>query len=99
MSETAEKKQTQRKAAVKGPLPKQEIVMYIGPDIPGAKQNTVFNNGLPDALKEKVKEHPVFRSLVVPVEKLAQARVELENRGSALSVLYQKAQEISRKEG
>ncbi len=100
MSETTEKKQqTQRKAAVKESLPKQEIVMYIGPDIPGAKQNTVFNNGLPDALKEKIKEHPVFRSLIVPVGKLAQARVELEKKGSALSVLYQKAQEISRKEG
>lgn len=99
MSEAAEKKQqTTKKAAVKESPPKQGSVMYIGPDIPGAKQNTVFHNGLPDVLKEKVKEHPVFRSMIIPVEKLAQARMELETEGSALYVLYRKAQNAGRKE-
>lgn len=100
MSET-EKKQTQtaRKAAVKEGLKKTETVVYIGPDIPGAKQYTVFNNGLPDALKEKIKRHPVFHSLVIPVEKLPQASVELAKEGSAMNIFYKKAQEANRKEG
>ena len=68
-----------------------EIVVYIGPDIPGAKQYTTYNAGLPDALKEKIKEHPFFNSLAVPVEKLAKASAELEKEGSALSILYRKA--------
>lgn len=68
-----------------------EIVVYIGPDIPGAKQYTTYNAGLPDALKEKIKEHPFFNSLVVPVEKLAKASAELAKEGSALSILYRKA--------
>ena len=68
-----------------------EIVVYIGPDIPGAKQYTTYNAGLPDALKEKIKEHPFFNSLVVPVEKLAGAIAELGKEGSALSILYRRA--------
>ena len=68
-----------------------ETVVYIGPDIPGAKQYTTYNAGLPDALKEKIKEHPFFNSLVVPVEKLAKASAELAKEGSALSILYRKA--------
>ena len=68
-----------------------ETGVYIGPDIPGAKQYTTYNAGLPDALKEKIKEHPFFNSLVVPVEKLAKASAELAKEGSALSILYRKA--------
>ena len=74
-----------------------EIVVYIGPDIPGAKQYTTYNAGLPDALKEKIKEHPFFNSLVVPVEKLAKASAELAKEGSALNILYQKASALSKK--
>ncbi|MCM1220570.1 MAG: hypothetical protein NC548_39395 [Lachnospiraceae bacterium] len=68
-----------------------ETLVYIGPDIPGAKQYTTYNAGLPDALKEKIKERPFFNSLVVPVEKLAGAMAELGKEGSALSTLYRKA--------
>ena len=68
-----------------------EIVVYIGPDIPGAKQYTTYNAGLPDALKEKIKEHPFFNSFVVPVGKLAQANAELAQEESALSILFRKA--------
>lgn len=90
-----EKKQASGKTAPKDDLRKSLI--YIGPDIPGAKQFTIFNNGLPDALKEKIKEHPFFHSLVVPVDKLAQARLELSREGSALSVFYKKAAVIIKK--
>ena len=68
-------------------------MVYIGPNIPGAKQYTTYNAGLPDALKEKIKEQPFFNSFVVPVEKLARASAELAREGSALSTLYRKASE------
>lgn len=96
MSEAAEKKQTPMKAA-KAPEKQQGIVVYIGPDIPGAKQFTTYNNGLPDALKEQIVEHRVFESLVVPVERLAKASAELAKEGSALNILYQKASAFSKK--
>lgn len=93
MSEETEKKQTPRKAAAKAPEKQQGIVVYIGPDIPGAKQYTTYNNGLPDALKDRVKTQPFFNSLIVPVERLAQASAELAREGSALSVFFKRAAE------
>ena len=86
-----DKKQTAKKSGVKEAEQKQGSLVYIGPDIPGAKQYTVFNNGLPDVLKEKIKKYPFFNSLVIPVERLAKANAELAKRGSALSTLFQKA--------
>lgn len=74
------------------------VSVYIGPDIPEAKQYTVFNNGLPDVLKTKMKEYPFFRPLVIPVEKLSKACAELSREGSALHVLYGKARENKSKE-
>lgn len=91
MSEAAEKKQTPKKAAAKEPEKQAGIVVYIGPDIPGAKQYTTYNNGLPDALKDRVKTQPFFNSLIVPVERLAQASAELAKEGSALSVFFKRA--------
>lgn len=88
MSET---KKPAGKAKAAPATQEAETVVYIGPDIPGAKQYTTYNAGLPDALKEKIKEHPFFNSLVVPVEKLARASAELAREGSALSILYRKA--------
>ena len=87
----SEAKKTVGKAKAAPATQEAEIVVYIGPDIPGAKQYTTYNAGLPDALKEKIKEHPFFNSLVVPVEKLARASAELAREGSALSILYRKA--------
>ncbi len=69
----------------------REPVVYIGPDIPDVKQYTVFNNGLPAILIQKIADKPFFNSLVVPVTKLAQANVDLAKEGSALNVLYKKA--------
>lgn len=91
MSET-EKKQTTKKVVAKETPQKQGTVVYIGPDIPGAKQYTTYNNGLPDALKEKIKEHPFFNSFVIPVAKLARASAELMQEESALNILFRKAE-------
>lgn len=75
-----------------------EPIVYIGPDIPGIKQYSVYNNGLPDALKEKTKEHPVFLSLIVPVSRLPQANKELSTEGSALTTLFQRANQLIKRE-
>lgn len=90
MSET-KKPAGKAKAKAASATQEAETVVYIGPDIPGAKQYTTYNAGLPDALKEKIKEHPFFNSFVVPVEKLAKASAELAKEGSALSILYRRA--------
>ena len=94
MSNT-DKKQTPvvKQTVIKETAQKPEIVVYIGPDIPGAKQYTTFNNGLPEELKKKISEQPFFRSFVVPVAGLARANVDLAREGSALNVLFCRASE------
>lgn len=95
MSET-EKSENVKKEAVPRTAPKKKgvegTVVYVGPDMPGiAKQYAVFNNGLPEALKEFIKDRPVFRQLVVPVGQLTQVNVELGKEGSAMNALYRRA--------
>lgn len=55
MSEATEKKQTPKKAAAKEPEKQAGIVVYIGPDIPGAKQYTTYNNGFWRTEQEKTR--------------------------------------------
>lgn len=69
-----------------------ETLVYVGPDLPGVvKRYAVFNHGLPKELKDHIKDKPVLRSLIIPVERLAKVNVELSKEGSAYYVLYQKA--------
>lgn len=89
MSELMEKKQVSINKKTKEMS--KEAVVYIGPDISGVKQYTTYNAGIPDALKDKIKEHPFFNAFVIPVGKLAWANAEIEKQGSALNILYQKA--------
>ena len=89
----SEAKKTVGKAKAAPATQEAEIVVYIGPDIPGAKQYTTYNNGLPDVLKDRVKTQSFFSSLIVPVERLAQASAELVREGSALSVFFKRAAE------
>ena len=93
----SEAKKTVRKARTVPNVQETGSMVYIGPDIPGAKQYTVYNAGLPDALNEQIVEHRVFESLVVPVERMANASAELAKEGSALNVLYQKASALKNK--
>ena len=46
----------------------QAPVAYCGPTIKGiAPQYTVFVDGLPDKLKEKVEQVPLLKALIVPL--------------------------------
>lgn len=82
------------KAAEKKEKAAAGTVVYIGPTFPGiAKQNTIYNNGIPAALARKVKEKPVVASLIVPIGQLAAASAELAKGGSARSILFNKAKE------
>lgn len=77
----AVKKET-REAAV-GP------VAYIGPTIKNVvRSNTVFNHGIPDKLKDFLKEKPIANELMVPLSNLAEKRKELMKENSQLAVFF-----------
>ena len=68
-----------------------ETLAYVGPTIVGvASHNTVFNNGLPDALKLAIEKESAFRGLVIPIDKLASALKEIDTKSGATFSLYEK---------
>lgn len=74
-----------------------KAVAYIGPTFRGAAKGTVYNNGLPQALKEAIEAKPAISQLLVPVEGLPKANKSLADPDSALSRLYQVAEEHVKK--
>lgn len=73
----------------------QAPVAYCGPTIKGiAPQYTVFVDGLPDKLKEKVEQVPFLKALIVPLDKLAEMRVKIEQDGTRENILYKKATDL-----
>lgn len=71
--------------------PKDERIVYVGPTIPGvATRNTTYD-GMPEQLREAIKEAPCLQNLCVPVSELAVALEEIRNRQGATYTMYKKA--------
>lgn len=65
--------------------------VYCGPSVRGvARQFTVYTGGIPDALKEFIREHRAAKGLLVGVERFAQVRTRLETPGTAEAILFGK---------
>lgn len=70
-------------------------VAYCGPTVKGiAPQYTVFVDGLPEKLKEKVERVPLLNALIVPLDKLAEMRVKIDREGTRENILYNKAADL-----
>lgn len=66
-------------------------LVYIGPTITGVvKEGTAFTSGLPESLKDMMKENPLLNRMVVSVNNLAEAMNEVRDSGSALNAIYNK---------
>ena len=75
------------------PAAKAGTRVYCGPTIPGvAKQFTFYRGGVPEALAEARKQHPVLGGLIVPLEQLPEAMEQLRKKTGPIYALYQKAQ-------
>lgn len=67
--------------------------VYVGPTIPGVvKANTIFRNGLPAALSERMEQDGVVKSLVIPLEDWPRVRQELAAQRGTISRLYRMVQ-------
>lgn len=72
----------------------QEPVVYVGPTVQNiVVANTVFNNGITEALKNKCAAFPALATMTLPLSEYSQALAELRNPTSALSLLYKKIEE------
>ena len=82
---STEKKTT---AAQEAQTPAEAVGKGIAP------QYTVFVDGLPEKLKEKVEQVPFLKALIVPLDKLAEMRVKIEQDGTRENILYKKAADL-----
>lgn len=74
-----------------------QVLVYVGPSFKGAIRGTVYNNGLPDVLKEVIKEKPVIGELLVPISELPLANRELMDADSARNRIFRIANDYFRK--
>lgn len=78
-----------RAAASKAKEGGKEPVAYVGPDIKNVAINgTVYIDGLPEPLQEKIGDVPALKGLLVPISNLAAAGVAITTQGTALNNLY-----------
>lgn len=87
------KENVERREAAGQEAKELEKVIYMGPTIKNvAVQGTVYEGGLPPELEEKAKKNPALQALIIPLKDLPKANAELATPGSALDVLYKKAE-------
>ena len=69
-------------------------MVYCGPALPGvARQYTVYRNGIPGPLAEALADNSALSGLVLPLDRLPEARKSISGRAGPLYRLYQLAQE------
>lgn len=84
------KKQAERK--------KETPKIYVGPTIEGmAIQNVVYNNGIPDAATEAIKEEPAIASLFLPLERFSMATSMLSTGKGYIFEAFIKALEYKKR--
>jgi len=68
-------------------------VVYCGPELPGvARQYTVYTNGLPAPLAEAAERDPALRGLILPLERLPEARRAFAEQSGHIYRLFRLAQ-------
>lgn len=67
--------------------------MYMGPSIPGTvKHGTVFMGDLPEELEKKAAEVKGIRNLLVPIDRITDARKSLSEPGSVENVSFSRVE-------
>ena len=72
----------------------QNPCVYCGPTVRGvARQYTTFQGGIPDALRDFIREHPEARGLIVSTAWFPAMRRRLDTTGTAEAKLYKRVKE------
>lgn len=72
----------------------QNPCVYCGPTVRGvARQYTTFQGGIPDALRDFIREHPEARQLIVSTAQFPAMRRRLDTAGTAEAKLYKRVKE------
>lgn len=76
-----------------GPQEAQETLVYVGPSLPRGllKQNSIFvgtREQVEKSLEEVINKYPMAGKMLVPVSKLAEAKVKIASKGNILYKYY-----------
>lgn len=72
----------------------QNPCVYCGPTVRGvARQYTTYQGGIPDTLRNFIKEHPEARQLIVSTAQFPAMRKRLDTPGTAEAKLYKRVKE------
>lgn len=71
----------------------RETFVYVGPSLPRGmlKQNSIFvgtREEVEKSLEEAVKKYPMAGKMLVPVSKLAEAKIKIASKGNILHKYY-----------
>ena len=71
----------------------QETLVYVGPSLPRGllKQNSIFvgtREQVEKSLEEAIKKYPMAGKMLVPVSKLAEAKIKIASQGNILHKYY-----------
>ena len=75
------------------PQEAQETLVYVGPSLPRGllKQNSIFvgtREQVEKSLEEVINKYPMAGKMLVPVSKLAEAKVKIASKGNILYKYY-----------
>ena len=75
------------------PQEAQETLVYVGPSLPRGllKQNSIFVGTrvqVEKSLEEAINRYPMVKKMLVPVSKLAEAKVKIASQGNILHKYY-----------
>lgn len=88
MGEEVKEAQTEDTTAEKEET-NEEPVVYCGPSIRNiVRQYTVFDDGIPETLRDFFDEKPIAKTMLIPLSRLAEMRSKLEDKGTPEAVLY-----------
>ena len=69
--------------------------VYCGPTVRGvARQYTTYQGGIPDTLRDFIKEHPEARQLIVSTSRFPSMRKRLDTPGTPEAKLYKQVKEL-----
>jgi len=77
---------------------KSPAVVYCGPTLEGvAKQYTVYKGTPPEQLSSAARKMPAISELIIPLDKLADARRQINSKSGYMHRLYKAVQENYRR--
>lgn len=68
----------------------EQQLIYVGPPVKGVQRFSVFKGGYPKHVENHLEACPAFKQLFVPIQKLSEVQMYLNDSGTVESMFYKK---------